>query len=294
MPKLSKARTSTSLSPESTQEGTLPPFENAKAYAFEHVIRQMEKHMEKSARVLLGKDKGEFIAEHLMLKGGGNPMRQAVFQSIKRCKEPGWYPGKVHGARTGRPAAISQHQKEQVAQALMAAKKRLQRPTPEVARAKRPRLCINKATGKSMSDWSIYNIMHSMCYDETEDDPWIYAYSPSKDYLSEGMKTHRAKCSDHYLAEFNAVAWTSHVSIDPCISVLPDTKAMSDDQKVAAMGVKKMMSKGARYKGPNCRAPITVKKEFATRDGGGLHMLAQGMRGRFERMKELQGERLRT
>ena len=35
-------------------------------------------------------------------------------------------------------------------------------------------------------------------------------------------------------------------------------------------------------------------KEFATRDGGGLHALAQGMRGRFERMKELQGERLRT
>ena len=130
----------------------MPPFEIAKAYAFEHVIRQMEKHMEKSARVLLGKDKGEFIAEHLTLKGGGNPTRQAVFQNIKRCKEPGWYPGKVHGARTGRPASISQHQKEQVAKALMAAKKRLQRPTPEVARAKRPRLCINKATGKSMSD----------------------------------------------------------------------------------------------------------------------------------------------
>ena len=49
-----------------------------------------------------------------------------------------------------------------LSKALMAAKKRLQRPTPEVARAKRPRLCINKATGKSMSDWSIYNIMHSM------------------------------------------------------------------------------------------------------------------------------------
>ena len=35
-------------------------------------------------------------------------------------------------------------------------------------------------------------------------------------------------------------------------------------------------------------------KEFATRHGCGLHMLAQGMRGRIERMKELQGERLRT
>ena len=35
-------------------------------------------------------------------------------------------------------------------------------------------------------------------------------------------------------------------------------------------------------------------KEFATCDGGGLHALAQGMRGRFDRLKELQGERLRT
>ena len=33
-----------SLSPANTKKGTLPPFEVAKAYAFETVVRQMEKH----------------------------------------------------------------------------------------------------------------------------------------------------------------------------------------------------------------------------------------------------------
>ena len=53
------------LSPEDTPKGKLPPFEVAKAYAFSVVIGAMEKHMGKSACVLLGGDKGEFIANQL-------------------------------------------------------------------------------------------------------------------------------------------------------------------------------------------------------------------------------------
>ena len=100
-----------------------------------------------------------------------------------------------------------------------------------------------------------------MCYDEKEDDPWIYAHSPSKDYLSSGMKVARVRCSDHYLDEFSTGAWASHVAIDPCITILADTAAMSDEQKVAAMGIKKMMSKKSKFKGPNCRASSTIKSQ---------------------------------
>ena len=100
-----------------------------------------------------------------------------------------------------------------------------------------------------------------MCYDETEDEPWMYAYFPSKDYLSDGMRVARDRCAEHYVDEFSVGAWASHVAIDPCITILADTKAMSDEQKVAAMGVKKMMSKGSRYKGPNCRAMNTIKSQ---------------------------------
>lgn len=249
------------LSPDNTPSDRLPPFEIAKAYAFDVVIKQMEKHMGQSARLLLGEDKGDFIANHVTFKGGGNPTRVAVYQNIRRCQESGWYPGKVNGVRTGRPETIPLHVKKEVAKVLMATKRQLVRPTPQIARAKRPRLTINPTTGNPISDWTIYNIMHTMCYDESEDDPWIYAYSPSKDFLSDGMKVARVRCADKYIEEFAAGAWASHVAIDPCISILANTKAMSDDQKVAAMGVKKMMSKKSKYKGPNCRAPNTVKSQ---------------------------------
>ena len=52
-------------------EGRLPPFEGAKAYAFDAVLAHMEKFMGKSASVLLGEEKGSFIAKRLKKKGGG-------------------------------------------------------------------------------------------------------------------------------------------------------------------------------------------------------------------------------
>ena len=143
----------------------------------------------------------------------------------------------------------------------METKRKLERPTPQAARAKLPRLGLNPSTGQPISDGTIYEIMHTLCYDETEDDPWACAYSPSKDYLSDAMKAHRARTAQHILDEHSTGAWASHVSFDPCISILAKTKNLSDDQKVAAMGVKKMMSPKSKYKGPNCRAPNTVKSQ---------------------------------
>ena len=61
------------LSPDGTAQGTLPPFEVAKAWAFETVLKHMEKHLGRSAWMLIGEDKPKFIAKHLTLKGGGHP-----------------------------------------------------------------------------------------------------------------------------------------------------------------------------------------------------------------------------
>ena len=69
------------LSPDETRVGRLPPFEVAKAYAFDVAVGAMEKRMGQSARALLGRDKGEFIAGKLELQGGGQPTRQRFFQS---------------------------------------------------------------------------------------------------------------------------------------------------------------------------------------------------------------------
>ena len=258
---MSQSSTDNPLSPDSTAQGTLPPFEVAKAWAFEKVLKHMEKHLGKSTWMLIGEEKTRFIAKHLQLKGGGHPGHTAVSNAIAKCKQPGWYPGKVDGKRTGRKPLFTDHQKSEMARVAMETKRKLVRPTPADVRAKLPRLSLNPETQEPASDWTIYKIFHSMCYDESEDDPWVYMHSPSKDFLSDSMKQNRVTFATNFLEYFPTGAWATQVAIDPCITILATTRAQSDEQKVAAMGVKKMMSPKSKYKGPNTRAPKTVKSQ---------------------------------
>ena len=256
-----RPKTQFPFAPDSTQNGRIPPFEVAKAFAFHVVLEHMAKHMDRSIPTLVGDEKGSFIAKNLQLKGGGHPSRISVFQTIAKCKNKNWYPGKDMGKSTGRKPDITEYQKSEMARVLMESKRKLVKPTPEVGRAKLPRLSINPATGRAISDWTIYNIMHTMCYDEKEDDPWVYMHSPSKDFLSDAMKKHRLVTGEHYDDHFPTGAWSTHVAIDPCISILPSTDAQTDEQRVAAMGKRKMMSPKSRLKGPNCRASATTNHQ---------------------------------
>ena len=249
------------FAPDSTQHGRLPPFEVANAFAFDLVLKQIEKYLEKLVPALLGEEKGSFIAKNLQLKGGGNPTRACVFQTIARCKTTGWYPGKDMGKSTGRKPDISDHQKAEIARVLMESKRKLVKPTPEVTRANTPRLSINPGTQRPISNDTIYAIMHTLCYDEDEDDPWAYMHSPSKDFLSDGVKKSRVDAGEHYSDHVPAGARSSHVAVDPCLSILPTRKAQLDEQKVAAMGTREMMSPKSRLKGPSCRASIAVKSQ---------------------------------
>ena len=249
------------LSPSDTPTGTLPPFEVAKAFAFHVVLAQMEKHTGRSSRQLLGEDKKAFVARQLQLKGGGRPGPSAVRKAVKKCSEQGWYPGKVFGKRTGRPPTFSEHQKKAMARAAMETKRKLVKPTPARVRAKLPRLSVNPETAAPASNWTIYKVMHTMCYDDTEEDPWVYMYSPCKDYLCDAMKERRVVFANHILEHVPARAWWSHVAIDPCITILASTDAQSEDQRIAAMGAKKMMSPKSRFAGANLRAPATARTQ---------------------------------
>ena len=238
----------------------------AKAYAFEQVLQQVQKHLGMPAYQLLGEDKVAFIARHLTLQGGGNPGLQTVFKAIRKCKQPGWFPGCVTGKRTGRPPAFTEHQRKAMAKAAMETKRKRVKPTPGRVRAKLPRLCLNPETQTPASNWTIYKVFHTLCYDEWEDDPWVYMNSPSKDYLTDDMKRSRAMFAEHFLQHTHASAWRGHVAIDPCITVLPSTAAQTEDQQVAAMGKMKMMSPGSRFQGVNLRAPATAKTQGRAED----------------------------
>ena len=252
-------------SPDSTPSGTLPPFEVAKAFAFDAVLSQIESHTGKTCRQLLGQDKRDFIARHLTLKDGGSPGRTAVLVAIRKCKE-GWYPGKEDGKRTGRPPVFAAHQKTAIARVAMATKRQLVTPTPAKVRAKLPRLCLNPETKTLASNWTIYRIFHTMCFDEVEDDPWVYLRSPTKDYVTDDMRKSRVVFAQHVLDQLPAACWWSHVAIDPCITILASTAAQSADQKIAAMGTLKMMSPKSRFKGVNLRAPATARTQGREED----------------------------
>ena len=46
--------------PEDTPQGKLPPWETAKAVAYEQVLNKMEKHLGKTCKQLTGKGKKRF------------------------------------------------------------------------------------------------------------------------------------------------------------------------------------------------------------------------------------------
>ena len=50
-----------------------------------------------------------------------------------------------------------------------------------------------------MSDYTVRKIFKSLCYDEEEDDPWIYLTCLSQDTLPSEMLPLRLKCDKHIL-----------------------------------------------------------------------------------------------
>jgi hypothetical protein len=75
------------------------------------------------------------------------------------------------------------------------------------------------------------------------------------------MCANRLRTGKYTLGNFEAAAWTTHIAIDPCSSLLPRYSWRLEEQQVAAMGKRKWRSKMAAMDGPNARAPDTSKKQ---------------------------------
>ena len=250
------------LDPGNTPRGGIPPFEVAKALAFDAVIKGMEKHMKKSCWELLGTSKKDFTAQHLQVVGGGHPSARCVQKHWTKAKEdPHWFPGKGESSNAGRPPTITFAQKQAIAGKAMELKKDIIAPTPEKIRVLLPKKTINKKTQESISDFTIRQIFKTMCYDEKEDDPWQFLSSLQQDCLTDAMKPPRVRTANHVLNNITESAAWNFVAIDPCISLLPIHQDKADLLKVAAMGIKKWMSMKSRRKGVNLRAPATAKSQ---------------------------------
>ena len=176
----------TDFSPESTRDGTLPPFEIAKVHAFARVIERMEEMTGEEAHEILGMRKHAFIASEVTLKGGdgdNHPTERAVQKIVNACRDPVYYPSKGAGCSTGRPPVYNDHVKTKCAEVAMELKRKNIAPTPRRVRARLPNLTLNPNTGKRMCDKTLHGIYSTMCFDENEDDPWQYLASVSQDIL---------------------------------------------------------------------------------------------------------------
>ena len=247
---------SVDFNPGNTVKGELPPWEIAKAFAFHTVPQKASEQLDTPAADLVGQRVDEFIAKQVCKCRGGHPEPRQVRRVIARCQDPEWYPGKRTEARkgAGRKPVHSEHQQAEVARVAMDLKRKLIVPTPRRVRSRLDRSSRNPETGAPMSRWKINQIFATRCYDEEEDDPWQWLSCASQDALAEELKPLRVVCAKHLLRILTAVSWRSHVSIDPCYSLLPNTQEKMEDQKIAAFGKIKWMSKRSARKGANLRS----------------------------------------
>ena len=254
---------SMAFSDETTKAGHLPPWETCKAFAFHTALQAIETKLEKRACDLLGERTNMWISRQLQLKGGGCPTEGAVVKAIARCRDEDWYPGKLEVKSGGRKQSFSGQQKARMAAAAMSLKRQIVRPTPARVRAKLPRTCVNPDSAQPVSNFTIYKIFKTMCFDSDEDDPWKFLNTVTKDYLTSAMKPLRVGMAHHILDNMSGAACSHHVGIDPCSSLLPKTAARSEEQRVAALGSKRFMSPKSKFDGVNLRA-----SSFARHQGG--------------------------
>ena len=243
--------------------GHLSALETCKAFTFHVALEAISKHLQQPAYSLLGQGASSWIADQLTLKGGGCPSERAVRAAVAKCKDSDWQPGQGEIKTGGRLPFFTAKQKTAMATAAMSLKRQIVRPTPLKVRAKLPCTSLNPNAGEPASDWTIYQIFKTMCYDVKEDDPWQYLPTVTKDYLPESMKPKRVVMSQHILDLMPAAACANHIAIDPCSSLLPKSNVLSEEQLVAALGSSRFMSPGSKYDGVNLRA-----SKFATAQAG--------------------------
>ena len=71
----------------STKDGELPPFEIAKAVAYNKVLQDITSNLGCPAHELIGQRVDEYIAQRISLKGGGHPTARAVRALVRHMIE---------------------------------------------------------------------------------------------------------------------------------------------------------------------------------------------------------------
>lgn len=248
------------FSPEHTRDGYLPPWELAKALAYQHVVLDMAQLWSITPAEVVGGRVDAWIASKVTLKGGGSPSERALRAALAKCADKDWFPGKLMQTTAGRKRLYSDHVVAETARVAMELKKTKVKVTPRNVRARLCRLTLNPQTGQPMSDWKFRQVFTTRCFDAREDDPWVFRRCLKSDYLPADMKPRRKATAEFLLAQ-PAGSWFNHVAIDPCASLLPKTATRLEEQQVAALGNARWMSKHSARDNENLAASEAAIKQ---------------------------------
>ena len=244
----------------SGRANTLPPCEQAKAWALTFVIDHFDVKLA-----------AHEIASVLKVVGGGCPKERAVqkWQAVFRSDEP-WYRGKTleegkeNGSKPGPKPLFTGQNKNAVAQAAMAEKRAGREASVAAVRLRCEKAVINPSTGQPFTDKYILQVFRNRCYDDGSELPWGHILPYPKTALSVAMQAMRYTWANAELAAGNTPAWFHRnvVWFDPCSSILSVSERSAFDEHQSTYGKgKRWMSPDKRKSSRNMRSSPYASKQ---------------------------------
>jgi hypothetical protein len=246
--------------------GRLSPKEQAKLWGLREALKKLnedEKQYEWMASCV-----------HTVVMPGmpvQNPCRQSVRDFFERVDQDvdGWYPGRAFGAKPGRHADMTPGKRKLIATSMMAAKKRGDTASYELAKARCPVATLNETTGSPFSRRVINDVLTTDCFDETPDKPWEFRFASHRRALTPDDRGNRCGWAGRLLGEGKDATWyrDNIVWIDLSSKVIPGSPAKALDQARCAENKKKrLISRGSAAQSRNAGGSTTADKQCSFGD----------------------------
>ena len=176
----------------------------------------------------------------------------------------GWYPGRAFGEKPGPKTQLTPGKRKLLAQIMMAAKKRGERPCYDLAKARCAKTVMNPRTGEPFSRRMINHVLTTECYDVTPELPWEFRVGAKRRALLPDDQDRRAEWGARLLSEELPAPWfLQHIIwMDICSKVIPGSpmKAL-DQQRAAEHKQKQLVSPGSYYASPSLGGSLTADKQ---------------------------------
>ena len=228
---------------------------------------------------MLGHDERQYqwMANQVYVNGPANklsddhPHRQSVREFFQRVDSDakGWYPGRAYGEQPGPKAQLTPAKRKRVAESMMAAKKRGERPCYDLAKARCPKTLLNAKTGEPFSRPLVNKVLTTDCYDVTPDLPWEFRVGAKRRALLPDDQERRAEWGARLLEEQRPAHWflRNIIWMDICSKVIPGSpmKAL-DQQRAAEHKQKQLVSPGSYYASASLGGSLTADKQCSFGD----------------------------